>query len=453
MGFKARQVDILVGCSQGHLGQLPLGKTGRRRHSCASGSSSRPLSSSQTQDDIPVSLSDLHESGLSSSSLPQDNSGGYQGLAALAGNLAASLSDMLGSETEDVTLVTEDDAHEAHHVAQHSMSGAKAQQEQHAQQQQHEQQTQQDRQAQQGHQAQQAQQDGQAQQAQQGHQTQQGRQAQQAQHEQGSGRLKAISPATLSVSLSAEAMTSTNNGKAADQDFTGRPPSNSPPEDGGGVSNALLERHDAALAQRLQERAAAAMGLSEAATAPSSIVSGLTDVQAPSVRLPASVPAVPQLVTDSTDLHARAAAAIAALDAVTAASSTVSGLTELEPHPAQYSTAAETVLSSVSGLTEAAAATAAADRALSEVGGAPSSTVFGITKLVVAGASLVDIAAALPTAAAAVAAHPFGLSSAHSVDGYALMSALSAPSSVVSDMTELLTKPPVTSATARSDTP
>ncbi|KAL3158532.1 hypothetical protein ABBQ38_010758 [Trebouxia sp. C0009 RCD-2024] len=85
-------------------------------------------------------------------------------------------------------------------------------------------------------------------------------------------------------------------------------------------------------------------------------------------------------------------------------------------------------------------------------------------ELAAAGAS-VDIAAALPsaavpaaTAAAAAAGggsvrggggpNPFGLSSAHSVDGYALVNAISAPSrlSVVSNITELLTRPPATAA-------
>ena len=381
---------------------------------------------------------------MSSSSLPQISSGGYQGLAAIAGNLAASLSDMLGSDTDDVTLGMEEDSHKAQQ-AQHGMPGGRAQQGHQAQQ---AQQSIQAQHIQQVHQAQQAQQGHQAQQAEQTQQVKQGHQGKQAQQEQSD--VRDILPATASLGLTTETETSVNNHEAADQSSSDRAPSGSPPQ-GGATGDCALEVHASAVAQRLQERAAAAMALSEAATAPSSAISGLTDLQPQSVRLPALEAADPHIVRNSTDLHARAAAAIAALEAATAASSTVSGLSELQMQAAPDATA-ETTSSSVSGLTELrarAAAAAASDAALSEAAPAASSTVTGITELVAAGASLVDIAAALPAATA----HPFGLSSAHSVDGYALANALSAPSSVVSDMTALLTDPPATVAMAPSDAP
>ena len=375
-----------------------------------------------------------------SSSLVQESSGGYQGLAAIAGNLAASLSDMLGSDTDDVTLAMEHDAHEAQQAqqAQHSMSAAHAQE------------GHQVYQAQQCHRVPQVKQDHEAQQAQQNHQAEQAQQdheAQQAQHEQGNASFRGESPAALSLSCTTETGTSANNDEAADQSFPNRAPSSSPPQDGA-VGNISLPIQASAVAQRLQERAAAAMAQSEAATAPSSIVSGLTDLQAQSVMLPSPVleAAIPQLVRGSTDLHIRAAAAIAALEAATAASSTVSGLTELQMQAAPYSTAAHTASRSASGLTELRVRAAAA-AALSEAAGAASSTVSGITDLAAAGASLMDMAAALPTAA-----NPFGLSSAHSVDGYALVNALTAPSSVVSDMSQLLTQPPAAAADHDSTT-
>ena len=332
---------------------------------------------------------------------------------------------MLGSDTDDVTLFTEDDAHAAQQ-AQHGMSGVHAQQ------------GHQEQQTQQGHLAQQAQQGDQAQPVQQGHQAQQAQQdlqVQQAQLEQGG--VRGMSPATVSLGLTTETKTSVNSCEAADPSSSDRAPSEISPRDGT-MGSSPLKAHASAVAQRLQERAAAAMALSEAATAPSSILSGLTDLLAQPVRLPAPAleAADPQLVRDSRDLCARAAAAIAALEAATAASSAVSDLTELRMQAAADATA-ETASSVVSGLTELrarAAAATASDAALSEAAGAASSVVSGITELVVAGASLVDIAAALPAATA----HPFGLSSTHSVDGYALANALKAPSSVVSDLTELL---------------
>ena len=349
----------------------------------------------------------LQESSPSSSSLPQVSSGGYPGLAAIAGNLAASLSDMLGSDTDDVTLVMEEDAHEAQQ-AQHAMPGAR-------------------------HQAQHVQQVHQAQQAQ---HALQGHQAQQTQQEQGA--VRSMLPAAVPSGLTVETETSVQSPEAADESFSDRAPSRSPSQDEA-AGSCPLQVHALALAQRLQERAAAAMALSEAATAPSSIVSGLTDLQAQSVRLraPALDAADPQIVRDSTDLRARAAAAIASLEAATATSSIVTGLADLQIQAAPDATA-ETASHSVSGHTELRARAAA---------GTASSTVSGITELVAAGASLVDIAAALPAATS----HPFGLSSAHSVDGYALANALSAPSSVVSDMTELLTRPPAFRATAPGD--
>ena len=361
----------------------------------------------------------LQESSPSSSSLPQVSSGGYPGLAVIAGNLAASLSDMLGSDTDDVTLVMEEDAHEAQQ-AQHAMPGAR-------------------------HQAQHVQQVHQAQQAQ---HALQGHQAQQTQQEQGG--VRSMLPAAVLSRLTVETETSVHSPEAADQSSSDRAPSRSPSQDEA-AGSCPLQVHALALAQRLQERAAAAMALSEAATAPSSIASGLTDLQAQSVRLPAPAldAADPQIVRDSTDLRARAAAAIASLEAATATSSIVTGLTELQIQAAPDATA-ETISHSVSGHTELrarAAAATASDAALSEAAGTASSTVSGITELVAAGASLVDIAAALPAATS----HPFGLSSAHSVDGYALANALSAPSSVVSDMTELLTRPPAFRATAPGD--
>ena len=398
---------------------MPHSRTrGRDSHSSVSGSSSQLSSSLRPQENITFPFPQLQESSPSSSSLPQISSGGYQGLAVIAGNLAASLSDMLDSDTDDVTLLTEDDAHEAQQ-AQHGMPGAHAQQ---------------------SHQAQQAKQGDQAQPLQQSHQAQQAQQdlqAQQARLEQGDER--DVSPATVSAGLAAEMITSANSCASADQSTSDRAPAEMSPQDET-MRNSSLEFHASAVAHRLQERAAAAVALSEAATAPSSIVSGLTDLQVQPAKLPACAveAADPQLVRDSRDLHARAAAAIAALESATAASSAVSDLTELQLQAASDATA-KTAFSSVAGLTELqarAAAETASDAALLEADGAASSVVSGITELVAAGASLVDIAAALPAAAA----HPFGLSSTHSVDGYALANALSAPSSVVSDMTELLTQ-------------
>ena len=434
---------------------MPDGRKGRSSHSSFSGSSSQSFSSSRPQENIPFPSSQLQESSPSSSSLPQVSSGGYQGLAAIAGNLAASLSDMLGSDTDDVTLVMEDDAHEAQQ-AQHGMPCAHAQQGHQAQQAQQGLQAQQAQQGHEAHQAQQAKQGNQAQQGLQAQQVQQESQAQQAQHEQ--GNVGGMLPATVSVGLTAETETSVNNCESAGQSPSDRAPSRSLPQDGA-TGSCPMEVHASALAQRLQERAAAAMALLEAATAPSSIVSGLTDLQAQSVSLPAPAlgAADPQLVRDSTHLHTRAPAAIAALEAATAASSTVSGLTELQMQAAPYTTAetASISVSGLSGLQARAAAATASDAALLEAAGAASSTVSGITELVAAGASLVDIAAALSAASAlpAADAHPFGLSSAHSVDGYALANALIAPSSVVSDMTELLTQPPATVAVTPSDSP
>ncbi|KAL3158534.1 hypothetical protein ABBQ38_010760 [Trebouxia sp. C0009 RCD-2024] len=306
---------------EGKLG-LPQGRTGTSSHSSISttksGGSMHPSCSSLPPVGSPPSSSvEPHDSSPSSSSMHQEDEGGYQGLAAIAGNLAASLSDMLGSDTDEVTLGADEDAH-------------RPQQAQHAQQD-----------AQQGYFA----------------QLPQGRQAQQAQD-----------------------------------------------------------------AQQGQ-----------------------------------------QLVMDNTDLRIRAAAAMAALEAAAAASSIVSGLTDLAMQAAPDTSAAERAFSTASGLTEHRARAAA----LAEAAGTTSSTVSGITELAAAGASLVDIAAALPSAAATAAAtaaadghgggggsNPFGLSSAHSVDGYALVNAISASSSVVSDVTELLTRPPATAAagTLESDT-
>ena len=211
-----------------------------------------------------------------------------------------------------------------------------------------------------------------------------------------------------------------------------------------GLSSSQLDRHASALAHRLQERAAAAMAVTQAAVAPSSTLSGVTEYQvqaaAPdseTLNRPAAAAAVsesavaPSIFSGATVLQpqaavpeaadgtqAQAAAAIASSEAATAPSSTVSGIDELHTR-------------------------AAAAMALAAAAGAPSSTlVSGLTELAAAGAAMSQAASSLG------AGNPFGLSSAHSADGYALVNAISAASSTVSGLTELCALPSATAAAA-----
>ena len=403
----------------------------------------------------------------SSSSLKPESSRGYQGLAAIAGNLAASLSDVLGSDTDDFTLVTEDDLQLPQHDAWQEQQ---AQHAQHSLPHHYRQETQQ---AQQAHSTEQGQQ---AQQPQQAAKSEKGKQPQLAVQGKHSFSLKEAAPAISAPPVTHAVAAHAQPAAAPAVDMLLGTVSSGPDQesaDGDGcfvdraVSSSPLELQATALAQRLQDRAAAAMALSEAATAPSSIVSGLTDLQQPMIGHPAPVTeaAIPQASTGSTDLQARAAAAMAALEAATAASSIVSGLTDLRPpagdlpafnqhtvsqaaasQPAvsqpgagQAIAAAETVeatCSTTSGLSEIQGRAAAAAALSDAHPGAASSTLSDITELAAAGASMVELAAGLATGA-----NPFGLSSAHSVDGYALSSAVSRASSAVSGMTGLLRDP------------
>ena len=393
------------------------GRDGTSRHS--STNSSHGLCSSSSE---PFSFSP-----------PQEESAGYQGLAAIAGNLAASLSDMLGSDADDITLVTEDDAQQAQHgpqqgqQAQHSSANEQApqvQQVQHAEQ---------------------------AQYAQQAQQPQRAQQSQQAQH---GGSLRGYLP---SFSLVGKiAVTGPAAHESLHQQTLGRSASRSAAEDGAGGSSPLGQ-HASAVAQRLQERALAAMALSEAATARSSVISGLTDLHPQAhgdIAGASNAHVAAAVVSNNMDLQVRAAAAMAALEAATAASSSVSDLTEIQlpfvsrptanhsdvnhpthSHPAAASEIADVASCTVSGLSDFQGRTITA-AALTEAVGAASSTVSGMTEVAAAGASMTD-----PAAGLASGANPFGLSSAHSVDCYALLNATSTTSSVVSGMAELLAHP------------
>jgi len=81
--------------------------------------------------------------------------------------------------------------------------------------------------------------------------------------------------------------------------------------------------------------------------------------------------------------------------------------------------------------------------ALADAPGAPSSTVLsGITELAAAGAAMTQAAQSTHVSVG----NPFGLTTAHSVDGYALMNAIGAPSSTLSWVTELDAAPQTTTA-------
>ena len=98
--------------------------------------------------------------------------------------------------------------------------------------------------------------------------------------------------------------------------------------------------------------------------------------------------------------------------------------------------------STVSGITELHARAGAA-MALSDAAGAPSSTVLsGITELAAAGAAMTQAA----QSAHVSVGNPFGLTAAHSVDAYALLNAISAPSSTLSWTTQLNAVPQTANA-------
>lgn len=321
----------------------------------------RSVSSSPS---VSIRASSPSFSSPSSATLPAEDSGGYQGLAAIAGNLTATLSDMLGSVSETRSAMG-DAAVSTYNDAQH------------------------------------------AQRTQPRHQTQQ---AQHAQREPALGAAIDRRHSSGSASINSTGIVETISGSRASQ----------------ATGGSQLERHASAVAQRLQERAAAAVALSETAAAPSSTVSGITEFH-----IPAAAPALAGAATTASSvvsglewLDTRAAAAMTSSEAAGAPSSVVSGITELQTR-------------------------AAAAMALSEAAGASSSIVSGITDLAAAGAAMSvpgQHLQALP-AQIASAANPFGLSSAHSVDGYALLNAVPPPSSILSGITELVAVGPNTDLT------
>ena len=353
-----------------------------------------------------------------SSSLPGEDSTEYKGLAAIAGNLAASLSDMLGSDSDN-TSITDYLTTTATATATTSDGPQHAQQEPPA----------------------------------------------------ATWPIYAaavISQPSVSASINGTNVTESDRMDIAGSGFGARQAS----------GRSQLERHASDVAQRLQERAAAAsMAASAAAVAASSTVSGITELQLQAAALPAGTAhylaqaaatisvsgagaAVSETASGIACPDTRAAAARAFSDAAGAPSSIVSGITELWHQPAalpapdvltaasdstdlqakqgaamMLSEAASTASSAVSGMTELGTRAAAA-LALSEAAGAASSVVSGITELAAAG---VAMSHPLHSMVALTAnGNPFGLSSVHSVDGYSLLN-IALPSSIVSNVTEIAT--------------
>ncbi|KAA6417923.1 MAG: hypothetical protein FRX49_12081 [Trebouxia sp. A1-2] len=374
-------------------------------------------------------------SSPSSSSLLAENSAGYRGLAAIAGNLAASLSEMLSPDSESLSASNLD-------LADANMQDTQ-QESQHAQ---HE---------------------------------------PAAQHAASTGGHACSFAPIIDSAVSEVTGTETGNllptASLVSSHVTGVDSGNliansigtsDASSKSAGIGSSRLERHASAVAQRLQEQAAAAIAASEAAMTASSTLSGMSGVQtqaaapeaAPGSRAaaamafseaagtPSSIVSgltelqlqAPQPV-DSTELHASAGAAMTLSEAAAAPSITVSGITELQARAAAamaLSEAAAAPSSTVSGITELQARAAAA-MALSDAAGPPSSTVLsGMTELAAAGAAMTQAA----QSAHVSAGNPFGLTAAHSVDGYALVNAIIAPSSTLSRVTELDAASQTTSA-------
>ena len=372
-------------------------------------------------------------SSPSPSSLPAEDSGGYQGLAAIAGNLAASLSDMLSPDSDSLSASNLDlaDAQDIHQQPQHAQREPVLQCA-----------------------------------ASTGGNASSSAMISESAVSGVRGTETGDLPPTASL-VSSDVIHNDSDKLVSTSVWTGDASSSNT-----GIGSIRLERHASAVAQRLQEQAAVAMAASEAAAAASSMLSGLSGLQtqaaapeaAPGSRAAAAMAVseaagapssivsgltelqlqAPQAV-DSTELRARAGAAMALSEAAGAPSSVVSGITELQARAAAamaLSEAAGAPSSTVSGITELHARAGAA-MALSDAAGAPSSTVLsGITELAAAGAAMIQAA----QSAHVSVGNPFGLTAAHSVDGYALFNAISAPSSTLSWTTQLNAAPQTANA-------
>ena len=372
-------------------------------------------------------------SSPSPSSLPAEDSGGYQGLAAIAGNLAASLSDMLSPDSDSLSASNLHlaDAQDIHQQPQHAQREPVLQCA-----------------------------------ASTGGNASSSAMISESAVSGVRGTETGDLPPTASL-VSSDVIHNDSDKLVSTSVWTGDASSSNT-----GIGSIRLERHASAVAQRLQEQAAVAMAASEAAAAASSMLSGLSGLQtqaaapeaAPGSRAAAAMAVseaagapssivsgltelqlqAPQTV-DSTELRARAGAAMALSEAAGAPSSVVSGITELQARAAAamaLSEAAGAPSSTVSGITELHARAGAA-MALSDAAGAPSSTVLsGITELAAAGAAMTQAA----QSAHVSVGNPFGLTAAHSVDAYALLNAISAPSSTLSWTTQLNAVPQTANA-------
>ena len=418
-----------------------------------------------------ASLSADGQPQSSSALLLAEGSGGYQGLAAIAGNLAASLSDMLGSDSDSTSV------HELALMTSTSQQAQRAQQAQHAQQ----------------------------------------AQGSSAGVEQTTDALWRQFEQSWSINRTgmSQSATDTSMQDGSANGFRADPIN----------SLAVPGNYRADFTQRMQAQAAAAAAMSEAATAPSSLLSGITGLQMHNSNAidPKGATAASSVISGITNLQPRQTAAawtlptalgstsskasdlldpklqlpldsavsrqfsqgsaetdhrpkVSAELGVAAASSTMSGMTNLNPASAAaaavpssaassmtalqtqaaaaaaLSEAAEAASSTVSGLTELQPPAAAPSRAvasasalqnraaaafaLSEASGAASSAVSGITELAAAGNAMSQ-PAQMPHAIA-TARNPFGLSGTHSVDGFALWQATVPQSSIVSGVSELM---------------